>query len=155
MHRDLLFDLDQTLLDFHASEHIALKKVMETNRLAFTEERYELFKYINKSLWLEFEKGIITKPELFEMRFRRLFEKCGCDTEEMDLQKINSDFIDCMSQNGILMEGALEFLKKINDNIPDARKDDNIGQTVTVEMYEQLPIDERNYLISYDEQTNE
>ena len=25
MHHNLLFDLDQTLLDFHASEHFALK----------------------------------------------------------------------------------------------------------------------------------
>ena len=31
MHRNLLFDLDQTLLDFHASEHIALKTIMEMN----------------------------------------------------------------------------------------------------------------------------
>lgn len=33
--------------------------------------------------------------------------------------------------------------------------DDNIGQDVTVEMSEPLPIDERSYLISYDEQTVE
>lgn len=33
--------------------------------------------------------------------------------------------------------------------------DENIGQTVTVEMYEPLPIDERNYLISFGEQTVE
>ena len=29
MHKNLLFDLDQTLLDFHASEKIALKAVMQ------------------------------------------------------------------------------------------------------------------------------
>lgn len=121
MHRNLLFDLDQTLLDFHASEHIALKLVMEENRLAFSEERYDLFKRINKSLWLEFEKGLITKPELFGTRFRRLFEACGCDTGTLDLMKINSDFIDRMAQNGVLMDGALGLMKKLADNIPAAR----------------------------------
>lgn len=121
MHRNLLFDLDQTLLDFHASEHIALKTVMEMNSQSFTEERYASFKQINKKLWLEFEKGMISKAELFETRFKVLFEDCGCNTDGMNLMKINSDFIDCMSRNGILMDGALDFLKKVVDSVPDVR----------------------------------
>lgn len=121
MHHNLLFDLDQTLLDFHASEHLALRNIMERNNLVFTEEYYNFFKNTNKMLWLEFEKGNISKNELFEMRFKRLFEECGCDTDVLDLLKINSDFIDCMSQNGVLMAGALDFLEKITDDLPDAR----------------------------------
>lgn len=121
MHRNLLFDLDQTLLDFHTSEHIALKTIMEMNSQVFTEERYDSFKQINKKLWLEFEKGMISKAELFETRFKVLFEECGCNTDGMDLMKINSDFIDRMSQNGILMDGALDFLKKVVESVPDVR----------------------------------
>ncbi len=121
MHHNLLFDLDQTLLDFHASEHIALKLVMEENGQVFTEEHYASFKQINKGLWLEFEKGLISKTELFESRFRRLFEECGCDTSGIELLKINSDFIDHMSHNGVLMDGALDFLKKIRGALPDVR----------------------------------
>ncbi|MBD5130079.1 MAG: noncanonical pyrimidine nucleotidase, YjjG family [Ruminococcaceae bacterium] len=120
MHRNLLFDLDQTLLDFHASEHIALKTVMEMNGLVFTEERYDFFKQINKKLWLELEKGMISRAELFETRFKILFEECGGNTDGMDLMKINSDFIDCMSKNGFFMEGAPDFLKKVA-GIPDVR----------------------------------
>ena len=48
MHHNLLFDLDQTLLDFHASEHIALKMIMERNHLVFKEEYYHFFKQVNK-----------------------------------------------------------------------------------------------------------
>lgn len=121
MHRNILFDLDQTLLDFHASEHIALKTIMEMNGQVFTEARYDFFKQVNKKLWLEFEKRIISKAELFERRFRILFEECGCNINGMDFMKINSDFIDCMSQNGVLMDGALDCLKKVADRIPDAR----------------------------------
>ncbi|NLT09982.1 MAG: noncanonical pyrimidine nucleotidase, YjjG family [Ruminococcus sp.] len=121
MHHNLLFDLDQTLLDFHASEHIALKAVMEMNGQAFTEEHYNSFKHINKSLWLEFEKGHISKSQLFQTRFRLLFEECGCDTGNMDLLRINSDFIDHMSRNGVLMDGAIGCLKDILGSMPDAR----------------------------------
>ncbi|MBQ9482814.1 MAG: YjjG family noncanonical pyrimidine nucleotidase [Ruminiclostridium sp.] len=121
IHHNLLFDLDQTLLDFHASEHIALKHVLEMNGLIFTEERYDLFKQVNKSLWLEFEKGNISKPQLFEMRFRNLFEKCGCNTDGMDILSINTAFIDKMSQNGVTMDGAPGFLEKVRKNISDVR----------------------------------
>ena len=121
MHSNLLFDLDQTLLDFHASEHLALKEVMKKNDLIFTDECYDYFKRNNKSLWLEFEKGNITKAELFETRFRKLFEYCDHDVTDMDFQEINRDFIDTMSQNGVLMDGALELLKKITESLPDAK----------------------------------
>lgn len=120
-HRNLLFDLDQTLLDFHASEHIALKTILEMNSQVFTEERYDSFKKINKKLWLEFEKGIISKAELFETRFKLLFEECGRNTDGMDLMKINGDFIGCMSKNGIPMDGALDFLEKVVESVPDVR----------------------------------
>ena len=121
MHHNLLFDLDQTLLDFHASERLGVRFVLEQNGLEFTEELYQSFKQINKSLWLEFEKGEITKPQLFETRFRRLFELCGCGVESMDLAKINSDFIDAMAQSGVLMQGADAFLERLTRDIADAR----------------------------------
>ncbi|MBP5604931.1 MAG: YjjG family noncanonical pyrimidine nucleotidase [Ruminiclostridium sp.] len=121
MHRNLLFDLDQTLLDFHASERIALKLVMEMNGLGFAEKNYDFFRQNNKNLWLEFEKGIISRTELFEQRFRRLFEECGCDPGRIDLIKANNDFIDLMSRNGVPMKGVTDFLKKARNDIPDAR----------------------------------
>ena len=121
MHHNLLFDLDQTLLDFHASEHFALRAVMEQNGLDITEDDYAFFKRTNKGLWLEFEKGEISKTELFEKRFRCLFESRGCDTGSIDLLKVNDDFIDCMSHNGFLMDGVTDFLEKVTAEIPDAR----------------------------------
>ncbi len=121
MHRDLLFDLDQTLLDFHASEKLALKAVLEAQGLEFSQQRYDAFKQINKSLWLDFEKGEITKLQLFETRFRRLFELCGCDVDKMDLAQINSDFIDAMAKNGVLMDGAIELLERLTKDIADVR----------------------------------
>ncbi len=121
VHSNLLFDLDQTLLDFHASEHAALKEVMEKNDLIFTEERYDSFRKNNNELWVKFEKGNITKTQLFETRFRLLFEECDHDITGIDLLEVNSDFINCMAQNGILLNGADDLLKKITESLPDAR----------------------------------
>ncbi len=121
MHCNFLFDLDQTLLNFHASEYVALKTIVNDNGYEFDDELYNYFKAKNKELWLEYEKAVITRQELFETRFRLLFEKCGADITKLELLKINGDFISEMSRNGVLMDGALELLQKIKAEIQDSR----------------------------------
>lgn len=121
MHHNFLFDLDMTLLDFHASERKALEIVINAFGLKFTEDTYLLFKEKNKSLWLELEKGNLTRTELFRQRFMYLFEQSEGDHSELDPLKVNDEFIYTMSINGVLMKGALEFVQKLKREIPDAR----------------------------------
>jgi len=121
MHRNLLFDLDQTLLDFHASEHKALEIVLTEHGLHYTEDIYSAFKQYNKSLWLELEKGTISRTELFTLRFTDAIKRCGGDTSEFDPLAINNEFIYTMSVNGVLMDGALELVKRIKSEIHDSR----------------------------------
>ncbi len=121
MHRNFLFDLDQTLLDFHASEYKALGIVLRKNGLTFSDDIYRAFKAYNQSLWLELEKGAITRTELFTRRFQDVIGRCGGDTAGLDPLKVNDDFIRTMSVNGVLMDGALEFVKRVKENIPGAR----------------------------------
>ncbi len=120
-HPVFLFDLDQTLLDFHASEYKALKIVLTANGLSFSDEIYQAFKAYNKSLWLELEKGAISRTELFTRRFQFVFSRCDGDSSGLDPLAVNDDFIRTMSVNGVLMDGALEFVKKLKDGIPEAR----------------------------------
>ncbi len=121
MHRNFLFDLDQTLLDFHASEYKALGIVLQANGLSFSDEIYQAFKAYNKSLWLELEKGAITRTELFTKRFLDVFSRCEGNASGLDPLEVNDDFIRTMSVNGVLMDGALEFVGKLKENIPHAR----------------------------------
>ena len=121
MHHNFLFDLDQTLLDFHASERTALRLVMQENGLSFSEEIYRYFKEYNKSLWLELEKGKIGRTDLFEKRFEALFRYCGEKKEGVDLLRVNREFIHLMSVNGVLINGALEFTEKVYNGIRNSR----------------------------------
>lgn len=121
MHRNFIFDLDQTLLDFHASERRALEIVVTKNGLKFTDEVYDHFKAKNKSLWLELEKGTINRTELFTIRFNDLFDFCEGDSTGLDPLEVNADFIRTMSVNGVPMPGALEFVRKLREEIPCAR----------------------------------
>ena len=121
MHHNFLFDLDQTLLDFHASEYKALGIVLTRNGLSFSEEIYQAFKAYNKALWLELEKGTISRTELFTKRFLDVFSRCEGDASGLDPLAVNDEFIRTMSVNGVLMDGALEFVKKVREGIPGAR----------------------------------
>lgn len=121
MHRNFLFDLDQTLLDFHASEYKALGIVLRENGLSFSDGIYRAFKAYNQSLWLELEKGTITRTELFTKRFLDVFSRCEGDASRLDPLKVNDEFIRTMSVNGVLMDGALEFVEKVKKGIPFAR----------------------------------
>lgn len=117
MHHVFLFDLDQTLLDFHASEKKALGIVLRANGLSFSDEIYLAFKAYNKELWLELEKGTITRTELFTKRFNDVFSRCEGDSSHLDPLTVNDDFIRTMSVNGVLIDGALEFVRKLKEEI--------------------------------------
>ncbi len=120
-HKNFLFDLDQTLLDFNASERIALEIVLRAGGLFFSEEIYNAFKVYNRELWLEIEKGTISRTELFIKRFNYIFEKCEGDSSGLDPLEVNADFIRTMSENGVLLDGSLELVKKIKEEIKDSR----------------------------------
>ncbi len=121
MHHNFLFDLDQTLLDFHGTERKALETVITSKGLKFTDDCYEHFKEYNKYLWLELEKGTITRTDLFVRRFTDIFEYCEGECSKPDPLKVNSEFIYAMSQNGILLDGAYDFMLKLKHAVKDAR----------------------------------
>ncbi len=120
-HKNFLFDLDQTLLDFNASERIALEIVLRAGGLSFSEEIYNAFKVYNRELWLEIEKGTISRTELFTRRFNYIFDKCEGDSSGLDPLEVNANFIRTMSENGVLLDGSLELVKKIKEEITDSR----------------------------------
>ena len=119
MHRNFLFDLDQTLLDFHATERLALQLVLKENGLPFSEAVYQDFRACNKALWLQLEKGEISRTELFRRRFDHVFRRCGA--EGTDPLAVNDAFVRTMSRNGIPMEGAIDFLRRLREGVPGAR----------------------------------
>lgn len=72
----LLFDADETLLDFKKTEEYALLNALIDFGLEDNKEKYiEKYKIINKKIWEEFELGLITSDKLRIERFVRLFKE--------------------------------------------------------------------------------
>ncbi len=70
----ILFDIDNTLLDFDSSSKLALQASFRHFELPFNEDNYKTYKRINANIWHEFEKGQITALKLRHKRFDLLFE---------------------------------------------------------------------------------
>ena len=80
----ILWDVDQTLLDFNESENYAIRKAFEQFNLSIRDEIVTLYSRINDSYWKRFEKGEVSKEEVQLGRFRTLFK-------EIDIQNISPE----------------------------------------------------------------
>ena len=73
----LLLDLDDTILDFHKAERIALSKTFRDFGLEPAEDVLDLYHNINKWHWEQLELGTMTRDQVLVNRFGALFEKVG------------------------------------------------------------------------------
>ena len=65
----LLFDADNTVLDFDSSEEQALRRAICDMGLKFTQNTLEIYRKNNVAQWQLFELGKITKPQVLINRF--------------------------------------------------------------------------------------
>ena len=78
----LFLDLDDTILDFHKAERIAITKTIRQFGLEPTEEVLERYRAINKWHWEQLELGKLTRGEVVENRFGVLFDEYGVDADQ-------------------------------------------------------------------------
>ncbi len=108
----ILFDADDTLLDFGKDETQALTAIMEKYGIGQSEENIRTYKEININLWKALEKGEIDKPTLKQVRFRLFFEKINFKTTE-DPFKINEEYLAKLSGGGNLIDGAKNLVESL------------------------------------------
>lgn len=74
-YQTLLFDIDDTLLDFGASEEASLALMFKHFGLSLTDEIKERYEVINQNLWRQFERQEIDRQTIFQRRFPELFQE--------------------------------------------------------------------------------
>ncbi len=105
-HRLFLFDLDDTLLDFRASEKLSFVRTMQA--LGLQERVDGLFtdyQAINTELWRKFETGAVTKDFLKVERFRATFARHGL---ALDPEAASGLYLDSLPDTVVLIDGARE-----------------------------------------------
>lgn len=76
-YRTLLFDVDNTLLDFDANEEESFRLMLEDMGETETGELYGTYKELNSRLWKRIERGEITVEEGVNRRFSDLMARFG------------------------------------------------------------------------------
>lgn len=86
----LLFDIDNTLLDFDKAEYTALGKIFKHYHIADNPENRAIYSRENKALWRLHESGQMTRQELLSTRFvnafRALNKELPTDGLSLDLE---------------------------------------------------------------------
>ena len=77
----LFLDLDDTILDFHKAERIALSKTIRDFGVEPTEDVLTLYHGINRWHWEQLELGTMTRDEVLVNRFGVLFGKLGKEVD--------------------------------------------------------------------------
>ena len=109
----LLLDLDDTILDFHKAERIALSKTFRDFGLEPREEVLELYHKINKWHWEQLELGIMTRDQVLVGRFDRLFQELGM---EVDAAACMKRYEHNLSIGHYFLPGAEEAVKRLHEN---------------------------------------
>ena len=73
----VFLDLDDTILDFHKAERIAIRKTIRDFGVEPTEAVLALYHRINKWHWEQLELGKLTREEVLVNRFDALFRELG------------------------------------------------------------------------------
>ncbi len=108
----VFLDADDTVLDFHASEAVAIRKAFKIMGIEPTDALVSRYSEINKQMWHKLELGEITRQQVLEMRFEQLFGEIGFEYSPSDAQTIYENEL---SKSAFYFEGAeesLELLKK-------------------------------------------
>ncbi|MYM34409.1 noncanonical pyrimidine nucleotidase, YjjG family [Duganella sp. FT94W] len=106
-HKLFLFDLDDTLLDFKASEQLSFDRTLQA--LGLSGDLTALFLHyqaINVALWRAFETGSVSKDFLKVERFRKTFVE---NSLELDPEAASRLYLDSLADTVVLIDGAVDL----------------------------------------------
>jgi len=106
----LLFDLDHTLLDFDAAEDVALSHLLKEEGVEDIQAYKDYYVPMNKALWKDLEQKKITKAELINTRFEKLFAHFGIEKDGAYLAERYQFFL---SKQGQTFPGLEDLLKTL------------------------------------------
>ena len=106
----ILFDLDHTLLDFDTAEDVALTQLLKEEGVEDIQAYKDYYVPMNKLLWKDLELKKITKKELVNTRFAKLFAHFGIEKDGAYLAERYQFFL---SKQGQTFPGVEDLLKKL------------------------------------------
>lgn len=106
----ILIDIDNTLLDFSASEKIAFEKLLEDLKIPYSDELKAHYKQVNHKLWSDYELGLIDSETIKEQRFAKSFQHYDLSFSGLEMDAMYRNHLE---ENTVVIEGAYEMLESL------------------------------------------
>lgn len=111
----ILWDIDNTLLNFDLAEEAAMKNGFEKFAIDIKDENaIEIYNSINDKYWKRLEKGEINRHETLHGRFREFFDLYNVNYDEKFIENYNIFFQEELGKHIFFNDGARETLEILN-----------------------------------------
>lgn len=110
-YKNLLFDVDDTLLDFQDAQKGALKSLFESMDIPYNEETEKMYNTMNQTRWRQFEQGILTSEQVVNGRFGIFFNQLGIEVDSVEMERNYRQYL----KEGIKpVENSLELVNSLS-----------------------------------------
>jgi beta-phosphoglucomutase-like phosphatase (HAD superfamily) len=110
----LFIDLDDTILDFHMAEQVALSKTLRFFGLEPDEQVIARYSQINREHWERLERKELTREEVLVGRFQVLFREYGLTVDPVQCART---YEGNLSQGHYFLPGAREAVESLSKSI--------------------------------------
>lgn len=110
MIKNILFDLDDTILDFKMAERVALTKALTALGVCVDDYIVSQYSKYNISQWKRLELGEITREQVKVNRFKLLFDELKLDVSP---ERATALYEDNLCIGHYFMDGAPEILEAL------------------------------------------
>lgn len=108
----LLFDVDNTLLDFSANEAEAFRNMIQEKGETYSEELFATYRSMNEQMWRAIERGEATTSEVVNTRFSRLMSRYGRQVDGMEWENCYRSYLNRGIQEMPFVREVLNQLKE-------------------------------------------
>ncbi|MDD9138836.1 noncanonical pyrimidine nucleotidase, YjjG family [Fructobacillus sp. CRL 2054] len=112
----LIFDLDDTLLDFKGGEVADIKELVQKHAQLSgdaLEEALSTYQAINSNLWYQYEMKTIERDTIFKERFPKTLAELKL-ADQVDAKQMEADYAYLRDHNYRMLDGAKELLQNLH-----------------------------------------
>lgn len=111
MIKNILLDMDNTILDFTRAERVAASKALAAMGIQPTDELLKRYHEINEDQWRLFELGELEREQVKVRRYELLFDEMGIDASPRETAKVYEGLL---GVGHYFMDGAVELLETLS-----------------------------------------
>ena len=115
MNKFIFLYLDDTILDFHRSEAVALAKTLQSLNVTPTEAVIKRYSEINRAHWKALERRELTREQVLTGRFSQLFLELGMNVSPNVAQSL---YEKNLSESHFFIDGAPRLLMTLSRKYP-------------------------------------